>query len=146
MARVEPSALSIPSSRVLSRTVIESALKTRKAPTKSEVPAKKRSAILNPCNWPLTCWVRVSDRSTCSPSPSFLSNPFSELRDGGALRSLDGDAGDLAPLVEDLLAEGQRHHAEGEPAERTTRYPQEPDELELLGSLRRPDRDLVTQL
>jgi hypothetical protein len=75
MDRVEPSALSIPSSRVLSRTVMESALKTRKAPTNSEVPAKKRSAILNPCNWPVTCWVRVSDRSTCSPSPSTLFNP-----------------------------------------------------------------------
>ncbi len=74
MARVEPRALSIPSSRVLSRTVIESALKTRKAPTKSEVPAKKSSAILNPWSWPLICWVRVSDRSTCNPSPSLLSS------------------------------------------------------------------------
>ena len=74
MARVEPRARSIPSSRVRSRTVIERALKTRKAPTKSEVPAKKSSAILNPWSWPLTCWVRVSDRSTCNPSPSSLSS------------------------------------------------------------------------
>jgi hypothetical protein len=75
MARVEPSALSIPSSRVLSRTVIDSALKTRKAPTNSEVPAKKRSAILNPCNCPVTCCVRVSDLWTCNPSPSSRFNP-----------------------------------------------------------------------
>jgi len=38
--------------------VIERALKTRKAPTKSEVPAKKSSAILNPWSWPLISWVR----------------------------------------------------------------------------------------
>ena len=72
IARVEPRARSIPSSRVRSRMVIERALKTRKAPTKSEVPAKKRSAILNPWSWPLTSWVRVSERSACRPSPSFL--------------------------------------------------------------------------
>jgi hypothetical protein len=48
IARVEPKARSIPSSRVRSRIVIESALKTRNAPTKSAVPAKKRSEILNP--------------------------------------------------------------------------------------------------
>ena len=48
MARVEPSARNMPSSRVRSRTVIESALKTRNAPTKSAVPAKNSSEILNP--------------------------------------------------------------------------------------------------
>ncbi len=64
MARVEPRARSIPSSRVRSSTVIESALKTRKAPTNRAVPAKKSSEIWNPCNWLLTWSVRVEDRST----------------------------------------------------------------------------------
>ena len=71
MARVEPRARSIPSSRVRSRTVIERALKTRKAPTKSEVPAKKSSAILNPWSWPLTCRVRVSDARPANPRRVF---------------------------------------------------------------------------
>jgi hypothetical protein len=70
MARVEPRALSIPSSRVRSSIVIESALKTRNAPTKSAVPAKKSSEILNPWSWLVISWVRVSERSACKPSPS----------------------------------------------------------------------------
>src|SRR4028119_2159701 len=69
MARVDPKALSIPSSRVRSSTVIESALKTRNAPTKSAVPAKNSSASLNPCNWPVTSRVLVSLLSACRPSP-----------------------------------------------------------------------------
>ena len=74
IARVEPRARSIPSSRVRSRMVIDRALKTRKAPTKSEVPAKKSRAILNPWSWPLISWVRFSERSACKPSPSPLSS------------------------------------------------------------------------
>ena len=70
MARVEPRARSMPSSLVRSSTVIESALKTRKAPTKSAVPAKKSSEMLNPWSWLVICWVRDSERSACNPSPS----------------------------------------------------------------------------